>query len=497
MTRREALLYLPALPALSFLGQKLGAQGDGSVVRRSQSGAQGDGSVVRGAQPATPRPDTFKVYTESPRLLLRPQRLRLLRRERERRSLRWDQFETLWTGNAQFPEPGWVQALRFQIADDREAGIRAVAWAVGPADVARLDDVRQMAIIADWCDTLISGDDKRQLMARLEGAANDPRPVKTLADARAKIFAAVVLAGGMAGAPAEAQAAAGRKALETVFDGFWSRSFIASLRSAKDTVSNADAYAMIEILHVMRDNLNFDLRDTFPAWFKQYPLLHLMAHYPAPWPAAENEFRIPADKTIEKSGPDVRKAALSRAAELAMVAYDANASSSQLLQGWVTNDRFLMRVAFGIPYEFLWANPYQPGLSYYHVPLAQHDEIGGQLFVRSSWEDDADWLGFFDGQLQLFKDGEVTRVDPAIASREPLDIDAAIVFFARESKQFLVPAKETDAAVFLVGLDPKRAYHVEIDGEEMIEETADPGGIVYLPAVPPGGVRLGPAPLKS
>jgi hypothetical protein len=456
MTRREALLCFPALRALRLWGQG--------------------------------RPDTFKVYTEAPRLLLRPQRLRLLRRERERRSLRWDQFETLWTANAAFPEPGWVQALRFQIADDREAGVRAVAWAVGPADVARPDDVRQMAIIADWCESLITGDDKRQLLARLEGAANDPRPVRTLSEARTKIFAAVVLAEGQKGLE--------QKALEKVFDDFWNRSFIAPLRSATAAVSNADAYAMLEILHVVRDNLNFDLRDTFPAWFRQYPLLHLLAHYPAPWPDAENEFRIPADERIETTGPDVRKAALSRAAELAMVAYDANAPSSQLLQGWLTNDKFLMRGAFGIPYEFLWANPYQPGLSYYHVPLAQHDEIGGQLFVRSSWEDDAEWLGFFGGQLQLFRDGGVTRVDPATA-KEPLDIDAAIVFFARQSKQFVVPEKDGDRAVFLVGLDPRRPYHVEVDGEEMTEETADPGGIVYLPDVPPGGVRLGPAPVTA
>src|SRR5580692_3510891 len=171
MTRREALLYLPALSALRLSGQGL-------------SGPSLSGPSLSGQA----RPDTFKIYTESPRLLLRPQRLRLLRRERERRSLRWDQFETGWTANAPFPEPGWVQALRFQIADDREAGIRAVAWAVGPADVARLDDVRQMAIIADWCDPLIAGDDKRQLMARLAGAVNDPRPVKTLAEARSKIF---------------------------------------------------------------------------------------------------------------------------------------------------------------------------------------------------------------------------------------------------------------------------------------------------------------------
>lgn len=468
MTRREVLRYLPALSALRLRGQT-----------RDNS---------------APRPDSFKVYTESPRLLLRPQRLRLLRRERERRSLRWDQFETLWTGNAPFPELGWVEALRFQIANDRESGVRAVAWAVGPADIQRPDDVRQMAIIADWCDPLISGDDKSQLFSKLLRAVNDPRPVKTPAEARTRIFAAISLAGSQT----DAQLNASQKALEAAFDNFWNGSFIASLRGAKSTVPNADAYAMLEIMHVVRDNLNFDLRETFPEWFRQYPLLHLMAHYPAPWPGAENEFRIPADEMIDRAGPDVRKAALSRAAELAMVAYDANAPSSQLLQGWVTNDRFLLRGAFGIPYEFLWANPYQPGLSYYHVPLAMHDEIGGQLFVRSSWEDDAQWLGFFDGQVQLFKDGEVTRVDPK-AAREPLDLDAAIVFFARESKKFIIPAKEAgkegDATVFIVGLNPRSSWHVEVDGEEMIEETADPGGIVYLPAVPPGGVRLGPAPV--
>jgi hypothetical protein len=467
MTRREILRYLAALSALRLRGQT-----------KDNSG------------PEKPRPDSFKVYTESPRLLLRPQRLRLLRRERERRSLRWDQFETLWTGNAPFPELGWVQALRFQIAADRESAVRAVAWAVGPADIQHPDEVRQMAIIADWCDALISGDDKSQLAAKLLRAVNDPRPVKTLPDARAKIFAAISLA--------DAQPNACQKALEAVFDDFWNGSFIASLRGANSAVPNADAYAMLEIMHAVRDNLNFDLRETFPAWFRQYPLLHLMAHYPAPWPGGENEFRIPADEMIDRAGPDVRKAALSRAAELAMVAYDANASSSQLLQGWVTNDRFLLRGAFGIPYEFLWANPYQPGLSYYHVPLAMHDEIGGQLFVRSSWEDDAEWLGFFGGQVQLFRNGEVTAVDSKSA-REPLDLDAAIVFFARASKKFMIPPKEAgkegDATVFIVGLDPRSSWHIEVDGEEMIEETADPGGIVYLPAVPPGGVRLGPAPV--
>src|SRR6185437_6274812 len=126
----------------------------------------------------------------------------------------------------------------------------------------------------------------------------DPRPVKTLAEARARIFAATVLTGALT----EGQQAASQKALEMVFNGFWNGSFIAPLRTAKATVSNPDAYALLEILHVVRDNLNFDLRDTFPRWFQHYPILHLLAHYPAPWPGSDNEFRIPADEAIDKAG---------------------------------------------------------------------------------------------------------------------------------------------------------------------------------------------------
>ena len=479
MTRRDALRTLTAIPAIGTLSAQTNAPLNSSVAR----------------------PDTFKIYSDAPRLLMRPQRLKLLRRERERRSLRWDQFEALWMGNAPFPELGWVEAMRFQLADDREAASRAIAWAVGPADVTRPDDVRQMAIIVDWCDSVLaksSDDTRRQLSAKLEKAASDPRPVRTLADARTRVFAATAIA--------ETQAAASQKVLQAVFDGFWKSDVIPSLRSGKATVLSSDAYAMLEIMHAFRDNLNFDLRETYPEWFRQHPLLHLLAHYPAPWPASENEFHVPADEAIDKNGPDLKKAALARAAQLAMVAYDANVASSQLLQGWLMNDRFLMRGTFSIPYELLWANPYQPGLSYYHVPLAVHDEIGGQLFVRSSWEDDAEWAGFFNSQLQVFKEGAVTRADPR-SSREPLDLSTAYVFFARETKKFSVPAAtvvaepqrvgaadQSGAAVFIVGLDAGRPYHVEVDGEEMIEEKADPGGIVFLPNVQPGGVRLGPRP---
>lgn len=447
MTRRTACLSLLAWPALKLRAQTA--------------------------------PDSFRTYSDSPRLFLRPARLKLLRRERERQSLRWEQFDLLWKGQAVFPEAGWVAALRYQIAQDEAAGRKAVAWAAGAAT-----DIRQIALVADWCAPLISGAEQTRVFAKLQRALTGP-PARTLAEARNRVFAAVALS--------EAQPDASERALKEFYESFWLRQFIAPLREAKVHVSNADALTLLEILHAVRDNINFDLRDNFPAWFKSYPLLHVMAHYPAPWPAAENEFRIPADRDIQKAGPDVNKAALSRAAELAMVAFDANSPETQLLQGFLMNDRFLMRGPFGIPYEILWANPYQPGLSYYHVPLAQHDPVGGQLFVRSSWEDDASWAGFFDGQLQLWSNGSVTRLDPQLA-HEPMDLEEATVFFGRNAKKFRIPSRKDEEAVddvFIVGLEPKRGYHVEVDAEGMMLEHADAGGIIYLPGLPPGaGVVL-------
>ncbi len=479
MTRRHLLSAAALIPALRASGQTAGPEG-------------------------------FRAYTESPRLFLRQARLRLLRRERERRSLRWDQFEALWGGGAEFPEFGWTAALRYQLAQDEAAGRQAVAWATGRAGApgASLSDsvTRQLAIVADWCEPLLSAADKAAIYPRLQRAmASMP---STLAEARTKTLAAIVLS--------EARQADSEKALREVYEKFWLGTFVSGIHSGKLHVSNADANALLELMHAFRDNLNFDLRDGLSKWYRDYGLTHILAHYPEPFPASENEYRIPADPQIDKRGPDVTKAALSRAAELAMVAYDANAAETQLLQGFLMNDRFLMRGTLGITYELMWANPYQPGLSYYHVPLVAHDAVGGELFVRSSWEDDAQWLGFFGGQLQLFANGEVAQVDPQ-ASHEPMDVQEATVFFANKATKFMVPARKPQPApvsdnagenappepeavddVFIIGLESKRRYHVEVDGEGMLEAASDTGGIIYLPGLPAGAqVRFGKPPVTG
>jgi hypothetical protein len=176
-----------------------------------------------------------------------------------------------------------------------------------------------------------------------------------------------------------------------------------------------------------------------------------------------------------------------------MVAYDSNAPGSQILQGWLMNDHFLLRGTFGAPYEFLWANPYQPGLSYFQAPLVVHDSLFGRLFVRSNWDESAAWLGFFSGELQMFNlggDGGVTVLDPHAAA-EPLDLGRAVILFGAHTQKFKVAAAGKEP-VFVVGLKPRQNYLIEVDDEELSEQQTDPGGIlaVDVPHDIEVGVRL-------
>lgn len=301
---------------------------------------------------------TYKVYTEHPRLFLRPARLKLLRRERERKSLRWDQFQTLAGANAPFPEPGIANALYYQISGDKTFGRKAVDWAL------TAKDQYQVALVYDWCLELLTAAEKARVEAALGKAMNTPG--KTLDAAKTRLLAAIAL---------ESEAG-----VQRFFEQDWTPR-MKELRDGHNVISREETFSLYEIMHAIQDNLQVDLRESYPKYFKELPLIHLMTHYPAPFPAAESEYRIPMMKNLAE--PDLERAALSRVAELEMVAFDSNAPESQVLQGWLMNDRFLMRGMFGIPYEMLWANPYQPGLSYYHVPLVYHDEMFGRLFARS------------------------------------------------------------------------------------------------------------------
>jgi len=415
------------------------------------------------------------VFAEHPRLLLNAQRLRLLKRERERQSGRWQQFDALVAGNAPLPEPGFACALYSRVAGDRQAGRKAIAWALGPGN-----DLRQLALVFDWCQDLLSPGEAAALAAKLDRALAQPAAKLTVATARARTLAAIALYDHVPQRPA--------KELEGLVRDWWDGQMVKALLEGRDAVARDDAYPLFEMLHTVRDTTNVELRDAARQFFKDFPIEHLLTHYPASWPAAENEYRIGASPAGGE--PDLRQAALSRAAELAMVAYDVNAASSQVLQGWLMHDRYLLRGTFGVPYEFLWANPYQPGLSYFHVPLVYHNPGFGKLFVRSSWDENAEWFGCWGGTMQLFRQGKVTVLDPQ-RDREPLALTAATILSGHSARRFRVKLG-ADEETYVVGLRPHQAYLVEVDSEEAMQAAADRGGILPLdlPQRTEVGVRL-------
>ena len=420
----------------------------------------------------------YRVDTDHPRLLLPQRRARLIRREQERDTMRWAQFKTLVEGGATFPEPGFALATYYMASGSQPRGRQAVEWALGPGN-----DLRQLAIVFDWCQILMSKEESAKLEAKLRAALASPG-ADTPAAHRTRLFAAIALAGHGADVLSNI--------VEDLYGRWWERSVTPRLKSGGLVFEPRDHFALYEMFHAMRDNFDLDLRENAPHYFSTLPVFHLLAHYPAPYPGPENEYRIPVMQAHGE--PDLRGAALNRAAALAMVAFDTNAQESQFLQGWLIQDRFLMRGAFSIPYEFLWANPYQPGLSYHYLPNVFHDPVNGRLLVRSSWEDDATWFYQSGGMRQMFRDGQVINLDRA-ALNTPLVMGNTTLLTLPATGRFAIEAGEEKAHYYLFGLKPEVSYDVEIDDEEMFAAGPDRGGVIEL-AVPPrrrAGVRMRPS----
>lgn len=404
--------------------------------------------------------EDFQVYGDSPRLFLNTRRLRLLKRERERGTIRWTQFETLVAGKAPMAEPGFAHALYFAVSGSAEFGKSAAQWA------AQGKDVRQLALVFDWCRDILSPEQSTAIRGKLRAALTAPLPAApTIPTMRDRALAAIALAGTTPD-PSKAE-------LERLVNQWWRKDLAPNLRDGRFKYPREDSYALFELLHAVRDSLQIELREDAPRYFKDLPAYHILSYYPATFPAAENEYRVPF---YDGDGdPDLRVAALSRAADLAMVAYDTNAQETQFVQGWLIHDRFLMRGTFGIPYEFLWANPYQPGLSYYHLPLSMHHASSGRLALRSSWEDDASWFHYSDRKVQFFEDGR--RKERSLASPAPVEIGGTVVHFGRNEMKFQ-PMNAEPQRAYIIGLDPNSRYDVETDDEEIVERRTDAGGIL-------------------
>ncbi len=420
----------------------------------------------------------YGILTEHPRLFLNARRLRFLKRERVRESIRWQQFDALIAGGARMSEPGFAHALYSQTTGDQDHCRVAIEWAKGP-----VSDLRQIALVFDWCAAGLDQTAANQLTAKLRAGIEKTSGKPGVVAARDRLLAAIALA--------QHEKTLSRSTIRDVIGTWWRQNEAPALESGKRTLQRDETFALTEILHAVYDNLKVDLREDAPGFFHDLPVERLLGYYPASYPAAGNEYRMPARKGPTEPDPDA--AARSRAADLALVAYDTNDPNSQFLQGWLTRDRFLMRGAYGAPYEFLWGNPYQPGLSYYHMPLVFHDARSGRLFLRSSWDDDAVWLGCFDGEIQLFEKGERKVLKPGVPVG-PLRVGDALVLISPEASRLELNGLGIET-IYVVGLRAGESYEIELNGEKRRTEAAGSGGILALRIDPRPklGIRLQPA----
>jgi hypothetical protein len=407
--------------------------------------------------------EDYRVYNEHPRLLLTSQRLRLLRRERDRDSMRWHQFALLVRAAAQMPEPGFALGLYFAVTGDTAFGKRAADWALGPGS-----DLRQLALVYDWCQPVMNAAQSKALAAKIHRLMEQP-PSANLAARRDRVLAVI--------ATAQDEQHGEETQLRETIRQWWRDGLAPKLAGGVTAIPHNELYALLEIMHAIRDNTKVDLRDDAPEYFRELPKYQILGNYPAPLAAPENEYRIPVYKgSVE---PDVDRAALARAAGLSMVAFDNNAFENQYLQGWLIQDRFMMQGIFGAPYDFLWANPYQPGLSYFQLPVVYHDAHSGTLFVRSNWEDEAVWFGLYEGEAQLFQDGKITvlnQASPLGANPKPIAVGDASVLLGRSPMRFLIEGGTT----LVVGLKTRHKYLIETDDEEMRELQTDRVGTLVL-----------------
>jgi hypothetical protein len=415
----------------------------------------------------------FRVYTEHPRLFLQPRKLGLLQKEKQRQSVRWQQFETLIKAEGALPEPGLANALYSQVSGDTSYCAKAVDWA--QTDGAGL---RELALVFDWCQPSLTERTSEALATKIERGIQAASKDSSIPAVRDRVLAAVALA--------ERSPGLSEQQLRLAVEQWWRGQMVSAFNNGRDAIPRDQLLALFEILHAVRDNLKLDLRDSAPGYFGDLPASLMLSYYPSPYPAAENQYYVPAVKGGGQ--PDVRRAALARAAGLCLVSYDAASEEQQFLQGWLTQDRFMLRSAFGAPYEFLWENPYQPGLSYYHFPLFFHNKSVGALFLRSSWDEDATWLGYLDGELQIFdKDGlKIVANQPA---SKPIRIGNAAVYVLSGERSFRVTPPEVDT-VFFLGLRPNAAYAVEVQGEKKSTGKTDPGGILAVSVLERPGAEV-------
>ncbi len=289
---------------------------------------------------------------DAPKLLLSPDRMKRLDREHTRQTERWKNLQDRVNTVPDSPERGMELALVAVASKNPELAAKAIQWAKDHPQEAR-----QVALVVDWCGDKLTAAQREEILG-VAWRAYGKRPAAEIDPVRYRD-------GLMLRVEREAQ-----------FPEDISRWWDGILPHLKSHDRNwltdpTELYALYEIVDLVRQNTRNDLRSDNAMLFRALPIEYLLSLHP-------QEVESPAWQT--------------RAAALILVAIDPNLAAAQYLQGWALEDPQVMRSGPGVAYEFLWANAYLPGISYYNLDPWSYDQDASLLYARTSWESDACWI---------------------------------------------------------------------------------------------------------
>lgn len=288
---------------------------------------------------------------DAPKLLLSPERIKRLDRDRTRQTERWQNLQDQVKADPHSPQRGMELALAAFVSNSPELAAQAIQWARNNPQ-----ETRQVALVLDWCGGKLTPAQREEIV----GAAwreYEKRAVGEIDPLRYR----------------DGLMLKAERDQEFPDVSRWWNGVLPHLKRADRNwlTDPAQLYALCEIFDVVRQNSRTDLRTDDTTLFQSLPMEYLLSLHP-------QEVESPAWQA--------------RTAALALVAIDPNLAGAQFLQGWLLEDPQVMRSGPGVAYEFLWANPYLPGVSYYNLDPWSYNQDASLLYARTSWEPDACWL---------------------------------------------------------------------------------------------------------
>ncbi len=421
----------------------------------------------------------YRIYTDHPRLFLNEGRLSRLRKDVERQSQRWETLASLIESGAEFPEKPLLDALLYRLKADEGAAMSAVTWSksVIAGGITNATDLRLASLVYDWCHDVFPADEQLALRGAMATALETLLPQANLDVGliRAGILAAIAIAGEWEGSEA---------ALGQLIDIHWQAQVEEALNRGELADDGAALIAVLEVCHAVRYNLDVDLWRRSPDAIQTIARTRLLSYYPLDIETPEGRARRPSIFGDDEVTARIQ-APLYRIAETLLVAYEGNSQEFQFLQGWLRNDRYSLRSPTTAIYEFLWVNPYLPGLTPQSSPRLAHDFVRGRLYGRNNWEETDIWIGYVNGRLEIYADRQSSFVSAARKQAPLLFPGAAVVLVRPPVKLNLaIPEGEGDplsnGKVYLIGLNPGDTYGIRINGRQPQLMNADPGGIVVI-----------------